>query len=686
MTVRNFEQSQPDYKPILAPLANEQDEALAFGVQGAVFGSSAGIESLRNGYLRAAVDSYHAVETMGTDVYQGYKRQQHNRRIGKLKDGHTVFALLSLQAEALECIVNDKPLPEELAAEWDSPANQRLERLLGRRRMSLGEHINTSGQNPEDLLGATQRMLEQTYDGLETLYGGLALGILAHCAEFSQFERFKTGKAALDFTRQLNDIRNTDYDTPVDFARAKQRLFRTIWARVRLISESVAMSNPIGSTWKDMAYNGLARIRNGQSISNLSQESSAYDFLMHARSMSASYTDWTVKSRVVGESFGLFEVNSPGSEPENIHETNTGYEELTGHLAQLSLAHQAIGDKWSIRKSQLKAAGLHELSRSFVAGAKGKDWEIAGIPKNKAWQTLGVLHKCAELLPLGQSLAQEKLYSDEVLENAIANDYAHILDWLKNAGIKNVSTSIYGELEPTLTLTIDYLRNNWPNIKPAIEQNWPAATRPNIGELERLIFSIPLDMEEHDEKDATEPQDSHIEEPNVNHPPINIDPALAEIAEQLDWVVLPPMPFSELRGFVASLYSEEQLSFVDWSRLENLTTIQEATGGKLHRSKHGALGTTTPYFVLTFELTNSSDGNSMTFAVAENPLYANATYIVREDLADGSWQKVLNEYKRNARVLGAHQIIHAPGADHLAKVRLALQDLATVKSKVSSST
>jgi hypothetical protein len=90
-----------------------------------------------------------------------------------------------------------------------------------------------------------------------------------------------------------------------------------------------------------------------------------------------------------------------------------------------------------------------------------------------------------------------------------------------------------------------------------------------------------------------------------------------------------------------------------WERLFDLAHIASYYGGRLYRSKAGALGTKKiePYFVTFFSLNNN-------YGVAESPVYSHGTYVVSEEYANTTPLEVLKMKRKAARENGAVSIPH----------------------------
>jgi hypothetical protein len=155
------------------------------------------------------------------------------------------------------------------------------------------------------------------------------------------------------------------------------------------------------------------------------------------------------------------------------------------------------------------------------------------------------------------------------------------------------------------------------------------------------------------------------------------------VFNQLDEIILP----SEANGITGEEFAERLREAADmmaretpggsadvmWPRLSDLVTLSREYGGTLYKSKKGTLGGALPYFVCVFEY----EGD--TVAVAETPISENATYVVAEGKAAGSWLEVLTLRRDDARQVGAARKYHtksAPhGERHLQKIRDLIDEL-----------
>lgn len=160
-----------------------------------------------------------------------------------------------------------------------------------------------------------------------------------------------------------------------------------------------------------------------------------------------------------------------------------------------------------------------------------------------------------------------------------------------------------------------------------------------------------------------------------------------ELAEQLDWVVLPDQiitPDELVEIAERTLHSRgKQNSFVDRERMVNLLRFKDMYGGTLYRSAERMLGDSNNlYFVLKF--THTGDGNN--YAIAENIVYGNATYVLREDilpLMDGETLLTAVKLSRGAiKDLGAKRLPHVKNASktHPERITESIVDLSNAPS------
>lgn len=149
------------------------------------------------------------------------------------------------------------------------------------------------------------------------------------------------------------------------------------------------------------------------------------------------------------------------------------------------------------------------------------------------------------------------------------------------------------------------------------------------------------------------------------------------LAEQLNWVVLPDekITVDELVDIAEETIrrksADKNPAVVERYRMEALLTIKEEFNGTLYRSDERTLGDgDNLYFVVRFQ----HPGDDNFYAVAENPVYGNATYVIREDtlpLQPGETAlAAVRLSRREVQYFGAKRIIHGtPDLEvHLEKI------------------
>lgn len=165
---------------------------------------------------------------------------------------------------------------------------------------------------------------------------------------------------------------------------------------------------------------------------------------------------------------------------------------------------------------------------------------------------------------------------------------------------------------------------------------------------------------------------------------------LNEQAEQLDWVVLPTDTITaedivQIAHKALRDSGNKQQNGIDRSRIVSLLDFRNLYGGELYRSAERTLGDSNNlYFVLKF--THPED--EKVYAIAENVVFGNATYIIREDtmpLEPGeSVLTAVTLSRKDARELGARRIIHTsnPTISHKDKIESAITELSRKQSLV----
>jgi hypothetical protein len=152
-----------------------------------------------------------------------------------------------------------------------------------------------------------------------------------------------------------------------------------------------------------------------------------------------------------------------------------------------------------------------------------------------------------------------------------------------------------------------------------------------------------------------------------------ISEEVSNIAEQLEWIVFPAgATASDIRSILGE--NSIDLSRVNWERIKHLIHLADTYDGRIYRSRENKLGTSVPYLVAEFGI------HGHNFAVAECPEIGNATYVVDEAIAAGTWTELMRLSKADARNLGARRIIHPKEEGHLNKIIRTVNSMLTVRT------
>lgn len=145
------------------------------------------------------------------------------------------------------------------------------------------------------------------------------------------------------------------------------------------------------------------------------------------------------------------------------------------------------------------------------------------------------------------------------------------------------------------------------------------------------------------------------------------------LAEQLEWVVLPDeyLTPSMIIDSIPKEYEPKLRGKIDEARMARLLKFREEYNGTLYRSSERMLGDSNNlYFVLSFQ----HPGDERTYAIAENVVMGNATYVIREDVMPlQPGETVLSAVRlsrRDVRELGGKRIVHTANGpkDHSEKI------------------
>lgn len=376
-------------------------------------------------------------------------------------------------------------------------------------------------------------------------------------------------------------------------------------------------------------------------------------------------------------------INVKTDSPELVSE-ETNVDELKLHSAKLKTAYDDLQKTW-FNKRALKSAGFHAFTQAMINGVELEGVVFHDLPRDEVWKQAGILLKVSSLLSEHDfSAARNLLDHDLTLESALTQDASQIdgLARHKDPQYAVPSSALRRNIESSLNDIID----NWDAYSMLIGSYWPEGLPVDVERLEALLFNLEMPNPVLVNEVAAETPTEQVEPPEIDGPEIpddevptiDLKPELTEIARQLDWVVFPPGSLEEIRDIITDQYPKADVDDIDWGRIEDLLTLRDYFSGDMYRSKDRTLGNTKPYFVMVCEI------EGKTFAVAENPQYANATYIVREDTAGGTWKEVLELSRQDARRVGGHQLIHSRPTEHLQRIINKIQDLLTVMTEHTS--
>jgi hypothetical protein len=367
---------------------------------------------------------------------------------------------------------------------------------------------------------------------------------------------------------------------------------------------------------------------------------------------------------------------------------------LLNELEQHDQAYGEFMEPYQASTKALKAAGLHGLLHDLRVGYRpdmaAEDEYFEGVNRVTAHFLLEVLMGLrTQLSGWDNDAAREKLQTSLTDELQLQTNILETRAKLKELGING-----YDALSLRLADSVEWFYNNGSTFRKLLSERCP-----DIAEDYRKILDLISEPDNFVEpgSDAIEPEAAiYLEDPQTNEAeaasgaeeaPQPFDEGMIlelgnthEVAEQLDWVILPPADQLTVERIKAELNgSLQDYDKTDWKRIEDLITLAQTFQGTLYRSKPRTLAAQPPYFVAEIEL------HGTTYAIAENATHGNATYIVGEHLSDGPWRDVLAEAKRDARIFGARKVVH-PTEEHVAEGRqidrilTVLQDMALVRS------
>ena len=316
--------------------------------------------------------------------------------------------------------------------------------------------------------------------------------------------------------------------------------------------------------------------------------------------------------------------------------------EIAEHSQNLHERMESFISDWTLsgkeRRDMRLGVMMRELIRGFTNFA-GQEL-LPGMVKQEAQRITDCIVMLNAKALEGEN-ARETLEASIKLERAIDEDNELVRLVATEAGIPVMlpRSAQIGEY-------VNLLRGEWTSFKQLILKTWPDYEGAAVAaRLEELLFESP-------EANTDDPYTAEI--------------ALlqAQVAEQLDKIILPPGANKEdiQRELTRLGAAHTALKPIEWERLSGLIEICNKFGGTFFKSKEHSLGASPPYFVVLIEI------NGEKIAIAESPMFGNATYIVPEKQAAGTWLEVLELTKTDARSVGAHRVIHPKkGAQQLGR-------------------
>ena len=324
----------------------------------------------------------------------------------------------------------------------------------------------------------------------------------------------------------------------------------------------------------------------------------------------------------------------------------------------LELVHDlaALHSQYSILpKKELKATYGELWKMLSGISATSRKLSVTGIPKEQAAQQIGILFVLNKQLESYSVTAE----TDAELESSILEQLTEL--YQRSSGSKH---PLPPHERGFIAQNYSAITSNWEEYKYLLTQTGNGFTNHEIKLLDGWF----------NKAENTEPEPSEALIIDLGRASLSpFSGMLEQVAEQLTWEVLPSGDEAEIKQNISSAYSAEHVDKINWQRIQDLVQLRDTFDGNMYRSKTGSLGMRPPYFIVEMNL------GGFTFAVAENALEGNATYLLREDLTAGTWQEVLELDKRTARSVGAERIIHRNESDHLTKILNALQDLFTLQ-------
>lgn len=319
---------------------------------------------------------------------------------------------------------------------------------------------------------------------------------------------------------------------------------------------------------------------------------------------------------------------------------------------ELSRRITSFNDGWQLSGKERRRRGLTDLQSRFMNGHTDLTGRklLEGMEKPKAQDLVCLLSELDRLNTTSDTPDDVREYLDKALREE--QNLRGEKELLSSRG--NKSRLDIPELF-ALQSHLGELTGNWPAFRTLIRETWPANDGANAAA--RLEISLlgskdqPLQAEQANSDSGTGIEE--IQPPAEEQRQLKLE---KDIAEQLDRIVLPPGADMDTVKRELSRLSKgsaaPELEKVDWNRLLDLKDFADSFDGGLYRSKETSLGNAPAYYVAVLDI----EGD--VFAIAESPVFGNATYVVSEKHAAGNWLEVLELSKQDARAVGAFRIIH----------------------------
>ncbi len=541
-----------------------------------------------------------------------------------------------------------------------------LERIVqGPRPIDNGDHdfwIRLVYNSDEDMSSATERDLSQRLR--ESGFIDLSEGMLNE--RFEQFCAVAQFETSILFMADLQNLADLG---------SEHRRARTLAQRFRMdltsdnYERKIEMSQQLAS-----AFRGSAIKERDPAVREL-----LLAFTARWNSIATSLLAWRSNFAPVYQNLGYpLPPELQPKEPETValEQPKLSIQELRNYASETSATNPALvaevskwsaildanartfAQAWRLSNEQRREAGFTKMQGELMRGFSDSldTLLLPSMSKQDARQIIDLLFS------LNRQVQANPTDARQIIEQAIAQQrLLQEESWLvgsvaAESGIPFSSPNIV-----RLAEHIAMFQEDWTTYRQLIVETWPHYEGKQVVErLEGLFFDTAA---------------AHIDDPATE----SAMEAQEAIAELLDRIILPPGSSKsdlerELRRIGAGAAG---VTKVEWQRISDLASIANRFNGTLFRSKDRSLGSAPPYFVAVIEM-----GGDI-FAIADSPIFGNATYVVAEKLTPGTWLEVLELSKTDARSVGAHKIIHSKKPNdtesHVDKVINKVFDLHTVQ-------